>query len=634
MFGSTAPRPSSAPPPSPRPASPRPASVRWQSPGSPSPRPRSGWRGRASAGLAVLAAAVLAAAALSPSTAAAADTTVSVDLGSQGAAPNSAGSGFLYGLSQDGSGPADSLLQPLKPTLFRGGGARIAGGGWLGDGYSAGSGYRIRVNSALSQARRVTAAPYHATYHLLVSDVWGADTTQPSNTVYPCDNGDCSNWKAYVDQLVSDVQASGVTVAYDIWNEPDGTGFWQRGVNSAQYYQMWDTAVREIHRLQPSAKIVGPSYSGYNHGWLDGFLGQTKTDNTLPDVVNWHFGTDPAADAADARSLLSAHGIGQLPLTINEYLFSQQQNSGYTAWFLDRLAASGVSAAAHAIWTDCCGAGTLDSLLVGGQPTGQWWVYQAYAQLSGKMLGTTNSGGIAVAASADSGAHRAFALIGNNSGQGGTTTVNFQNLSAASYLLNNGKVHVKVQRIPDQNPLSAPATVLDSDLAPDGGTLHVPVSMVSGTDAYTVTLTAGNGSTGPVQSTVTVDGADTAAGDADHFSYGANWGVTNGVGDMYDGTADWSYTAGAQAAFHFTGSKVALHAVRDVDQGRMSLSLDGGAPVTVDDYAASRNASGVVWTSAQLASGSHTLTITNTGDRNSASSGTNIAVDSADVWTP
>ena len=65
-----------------------------------------------------------------------------------------AGAGFLYGLTQDGSGPADSLLQPIAPTLFRGGGARLSGDGWIGDGYTAGSGYSARITSARNHARR------------------------------------------------------------------------------------------------------------------------------------------------------------------------------------------------------------------------------------------------------------------------------------------------------------------------------------------------------------------------------------------------------------------------------------------------------------------------------------------------
>lgn len=70
-----------------------------------------------------------------------------------------------------------------------------------------------------------------------------------------------------------------------------------------------------------------------------------------------------------------------------------------------------------------------------------------------------------------------------------------------------------------------------------------------------------------------------------------------------------------------------------VGQGVMSPSLGGGSPVTVDNHAPSRNASGVVWASPQPGAGRHTLTITiaNTGQRNRASGGTGIALDRADV---
>ena len=237
------------------------------------------------------------------------DTTVTINLGQPGKAATHAGAGFLYGLTQDGSGPADNLLQPLRPTLFRGGGASISGNGWIGDNYTAGPGYQARITSALNQARRLTASPYNARYDLLVSDLYGPGFDAPPGTIYPCDNGNCTNWIAFIDRVVADVRASGVTIAYDIWNEPDGISFWPRGVNTTQYFQMWDTAVREIRRLVPSAVIVGPSYSGYNHTLLDQFLGQTKTDGTLPTILNWHFGTDPVTDSQDASSLVSAHGI-------------------------------------------------------------------------------------------------------------------------------------------------------------------------------------------------------------------------------------------------------------------------------------------------------------------------------------
>ena len=81
------------------------------------------------------------------------DTTVTINLGQTGKAATHAGAGFLYGLTQDGFGPADNLLQPLRPTLFRGGGgASISGNGWIGDNYTAGPGYRARIT--LPRGRR------------------------------------------------------------------------------------------------------------------------------------------------------------------------------------------------------------------------------------------------------------------------------------------------------------------------------------------------------------------------------------------------------------------------------------------------------------------------------------------------
>jgi hypothetical protein len=127
-----------------------------------------------------------------------------------------------------------------------------------------------------------------------------------------------------------------------------------------------------------------------------------------------------------------------------------------------------------------------------------------------------------------------------------------------------------------------------------------------------------------------VDGNVTGTG-GDQFQYDKNWGVTTGLLDMYDGNANWSRVATATATLRFTGTRVALHAVRDFDQGIMTVAMDGGTAQSVDNYAPSRKASGIVWTSPVLASGAHRVTIVNTGKCNGASSGINIAIDYAEV---
>lgn len=117
----------------------------------------------------------------------------------------------------------------------------------------------------------------------------------------------------------------------------------------------------------------------------------------------------------------------------------------------------------------------------------------------------------------------------------------------------------------------------------------------------------------------------------DHFTYDSTWGTATGVSDLYDGTAHWSNTAGGTATFTFTGSGVAIHGVRDVDQGIATYSVDGGTAKSVDDYSPTRNPDATLFAVAGLTNASHTITITITGTKNSASSNDIVAVDSATI---
>src|SRR5579872_6970521 len=80
---------------------------------------------------------------LAPAGKAAAAEALSVNLASVTGPATGVGEGFLYGVSQDATQPADQFLMPLGFTAYRGGGH--ASRGWIGDGYTNGSGTQADV---------------------------------------------------------------------------------------------------------------------------------------------------------------------------------------------------------------------------------------------------------------------------------------------------------------------------------------------------------------------------------------------------------------------------------------------------------------------------------------------------------
>jgi hypothetical protein len=427
---------------------------------------------------------------------------MSVNLAATRGPATGVGEGFLYGFNQDGSQPPDQYLSPLHPNAYRGGGHATRG--WIGDGYRYGSGTQTDVNAVISQAKRLTKAPYNAEYQVIVSDLYGVDGGQPSNTTYPCDNGDCSNWVAFIDATVGALQASGLTFAYDIYNEPDISVFWKRGVNSAQYFQMWDTAYREIRRIAPNAKIVGPSLAFTpqgNPGEWQTWLAHVKAAGTVPDEITNHDEgdvDDPVTVSQAINSALDAAGISRRPLSANEYQPADRQTAGVTAWYLARFAQSGYTNAMRGNWV-CCLIPNLTGILgVNGSSyttTGNWWAFRTYADLTGTLVATSGqTGSTAISAAEDSTNKRAVAVIGDSNGYTGSASVTFNGLSSVPWLANNGSVNVTVYRIPDQSSLSSRQVVYDQNVSTSGGSVTVPVTFQASHDAFGIYLT-------PAQST-------------------------------------------------------------------------------------------------------------------------------------
>jgi hypothetical protein len=324
--------------------------------------------------------------------------------------------------------------------------------------------------------------------------------------VYPCTNGNCSNWITFLDTVIGELQATGLKFAYDIWNEPELSIFWGPGVNTTQYFQMWDTAYREIRRLAPGALIVGPSFAftpQRNNGEWQTWLAHVKAAGTVPDEITNHDEgdvDDPVTVAQAINSDLSAAGLGRIPLSANEYQPADRQTAGVTAWYLARFAQSGYANAMRGNWV-CCLTPNLTGVLTqsGGswQPNGNWWALRAYADMTGSDVSTSGQvGSTAISAAEDSSAKRAVAIIGDSNGYTGAASVTFSGLGSVPWLANNGSVNVTVDRIPDQYPLSSPQVVLNQNLSTSSGSVTASFTFQAAHDAFAIYLTPAGGSTG------------------------------------------------------------------------------------------------------------------------------------------
>ncbi|HET9657752.1 MAG TPA: cellulose binding domain-containing protein [Kineosporiaceae bacterium] len=420
---------------------------------------------------------------------------LSVDLGSVTKPVNAVGEGFLYGFNADGSQPPDEYLLPLGMTAFRGGGH--VSRGWGGDGYKYGPQTKAQLDVVIAQAKRLTRPPYHAQYQVILSDIYGNDGGQPGNTRYPCDNGDCSNWIAFIDAVVGELQKTGLKFSYDIYNEPDIDVFWKRGTNSPQYFQMWDTAAKELRRL--NVEIVGPSLAFTPQRapemWKTWFE-HVKAAGTLPDWITNHDEgdvDDPVDVGQSLNDAMKAAGVKELPLSANEYQPADRQTAGMTAWYLARFAQSDYDNAMRGNWI-CCLAPNLTGAL--GErdgkvwTNGNYWVMRSYADFSGMLVNTSGQvGSTAISAAEDATKKQAVAIIGDSEGVRGTKNVTFGGLSAVPWLSGGGKVKVVVKRIPEQSELQSPPVVFNETMNTGSGSITVSLNFQDSHDAFAVYLT-------------------------------------------------------------------------------------------------------------------------------------------------
>jgi len=111
------------------------------------------------------------------------------------------------------------------------------------------------------------------------------------NTSHPKPDG----WHDLVGAFIRHIEARYGTEEvrtwyFEVWNEPNLSGFWEGGDQKA-YFELYDLTSNTIKSIDPALRVGGPSTAGAS--WVPEFLAHVKRSGTAVDFVTTHtYGVD------------------------------------------------------------------------------------------------------------------------------------------------------------------------------------------------------------------------------------------------------------------------------------------------------------------------------------------------------
>ena len=196
------------------------------------------------------------------------------------------------------------------------------------------------------------------------------------NTSHPNPEG----WRNLVDAFIRHIEErygrdEVRTWYFEVWNEPNLSGFWEGGDQKA-YFELYDLTAKTIKSIDPALRVGGPATAGA--AWVPEFLAHVKQSGASVDFVTTHtYGVqggfldekgigdtklDPSPDAiiGDVRRVreqISASPFPGLPLYFSEWSTSytprDSVHDSYISapYILTKLKASHGLAQGMSYWT-------------------------------------------------------------------------------------------------------------------------------------------------------------------------------------------------------------------------------------------------------------------------------------------
>lgn len=303
-------------------------------------------------------------------------------------------------------------------------------------------------------------------------------------------------------------------VVYVPFNEPEGnmfgTGNWSYNKTSwlndpKDFFAAWKETYHLIRSLDPDARIAGPNTS-LLFDQVKGFLQYAKANDVVPDVMTWHELSSPAAvrtSVAKYRQWEKEVGIGPLPINVNEYGHNYHLSvPGQVVQWVSAIEESKIGADL-AYWN--IDGNLNDSAVDANKGNGQWWLFNAYGQMSGHTVKVTaphpnQQYTLQGVATLDEKKKQSRAIFG---GKSGDADIVFQNIDPKLF----GKtVHATVQEIPWTGQVgdsAQPLRLADQQVTVGkDGTVTLPMTAMNEMSAYQVILSPGGNSGEPAEPSV------------------------------------------------------------------------------------------------------------------------------------
>lgn len=283
-------------------------------------------------------------------------------------------------------------------------------------------------------------------------------------------------WKNYIKTFMQeayDENGNKVKNVYSWipWNEPELQ--WGSS-NLSNFYKAFEYAYDAVKEFDARELVQGPEFASYNFSRMTSFLTYCRDNDCLPDVLSWHelqrYPLDIEGHTKELRDWMLANGIEPMPMAVTEYQGTGYRtdddgrksqgtyNPGLTVAYIatmERAEEYGFEYGLKSAWGRTGGdplfttdLGQMADFETGTMPTGLWYVYHEYKNMTGeKVNAAADTSVIDAVATYDSSVDRKSSaiLIGNWEDGNEYISVTLKNIPES--LVVDNKVSIKVESI-------------------------------------------------------------------------------------------------------------------------------------------------------------------------------------------